>query len=120
LIKYTGKAELLLGRIFTKREQYQQAEEKIRAALTKLTEVGNPKQLCLTHTALAKLYTKMNRPDLEREQWQAANTVVQSTVDVLEDETLKKVFINAAPVQEILEKVFIKAAPGQEILENLK
>jgi len=47
----------------------------------------------------------MNRPDLEREQWQAANTVVQSTVDVLEDETLKKVFINAAPVQEILENL---------------
>ncbi len=43
------------------------------------------------------------RPDLKREQWQAAASVVKSTADDLEDKELRTTFINAKPVQEILE-----------------
>jgi hypothetical protein len=71
-------------------------------ALTKLEEVGNPKQLWLTHTALARLYDKMNRHDLEREQWQAAASIIKSTAEDLEDKELRTTFINADPVREIL------------------
>ncbi|KKL54526.1 hypothetical protein LCGC14_2264560, partial [marine sediment metagenome] len=101
--KYVGKAERLLGRTFTTRGAFDQAEEHMQTALAKLEEVGNPKQRWITHMALARLYKKMNRPDLEREQWQAARAVIQATADGLEDQDLRQIFINAAPVQEIME-----------------
>ena len=85
------------------RDAYDLAEAKLREALSKLKEVGNPKQLWITHTALAGLYEKMNRPDLEREQWQTAASVIKSTADDLEDEELRATFINAKPVKEILD-----------------
>jgi len=101
--KHTGKAERLLGHISTERGAYEIAEAKLRAALAKLEEVGNPKQIWLARTALARLYEKMNRSDLERQQWQAAKAVIKSTADGLDDETLRTTFINAAPVREIME-----------------
>jgi tetratricopeptide (TPR) repeat protein len=101
--KYIGRAERLSGQIMTERGAYDLAEAKLREALSKLEEVGNPKQLWITHTALARLYEKMNRPDLKREQWQTAASVVNSTADNLDDEELRTTFINAKPVQEILE-----------------
>jgi tetratricopeptide (TPR) repeat protein len=101
--KYIGRAERLLGRILTERGAYDQAESKLKAALPNLEKVGNPKQLWITHTALARLYEKMNRPDLEREHWQAAASVINSTADDLEDKELRTTFINAKPVQEILD-----------------
>jgi hypothetical protein len=87
----------------TERGAYDQAESKLKAALPNLEKVGNPKQLWITHTALARLYEKMNRPDLEREHWQAAASVINSTADDLEDKELRTTFINAKPVQEILD-----------------
>jgi tetratricopeptide (TPR) repeat protein len=101
--KYIGRAERLSGQILTERNAYDLAEAKLREALSKLKEVGNPKQLWITHTALAGLYEKMNRPDLEREQWQAAASVINSTADDLEDEELRTTFLNAKPVKEILD-----------------
>jgi hypothetical protein len=68
-----------------------------------LEEVGNPKQIWLARTALARLYEKMSRSDLEREQWQAAKAVIESTADGLDHEQLRTTFINAAPVREIME-----------------
>jgi tetratricopeptide (TPR) repeat protein len=101
--KYIGRAERLSGQILAEKGAYDLAEAKLKDALSKLEEVGNPKQLWITLTALARLYEKMNRPDLEREQWQTAFSVVNSTADDLEDEELQTTFINAEPVQEILE-----------------
>jgi len=101
--KYEGKAERLMGQILTAREAYDQAENHLRTALSKLEEVGNPKQLWITHTVLAQLYEKMTRPDLEREQWKAARAIVESTADGLNDEVLRTTFINAAPIREIIE-----------------
>jgi tetratricopeptide (TPR) repeat protein len=100
--KYIGRAERLSGQILAERGAIDLAEAKLRDALSKLEEVGNPKQLWITHTALARLYEKMNRQDLERNHWQAAASVVNSTADDLEDEELRATFINAKPVQEIL------------------
>ncbi|MBT4512643.1 MAG: AAA family ATPase, partial [Chloroflexi bacterium] len=102
-IKYIGRAERLFGEILTQRQAYDKAEERFKTALVKLTEFGNPKQLWITHTALAGLYQKMNRPDSERGQWQAAAAVVKTTADGLQDEALCKNFISSAQVQEILE-----------------
>jgi tetratricopeptide (TPR) repeat protein len=102
--KNVGKAERLFGQILIKRGGVDLAETKLTQALAKLEEVENPKQLWITHSALARLYKKMNRPDLERAQWQAAKAIVQATADGLEDQGLRQTFINAAPVQEIMEK----------------
>jgi class 3 adenylate cyclase/tetratricopeptide (TPR) repeat protein len=101
--KYMGRAERLLGRTLTERGAYDQADSKLKSALTNLEEVGNPKQLWLTHTALAKLHEKMNRHDLKQNHWQAAASVIKSTADDLEDKELRKTFINAKPVREILD-----------------
>jgi hypothetical protein len=87
----------------TERGAYDQAESKLKVALPNLEKVGNPKQLWITHKALARLYEKMNRRDLEREQWQAAASVVNSTADDLEDKELRTTFINAEPAREILD-----------------
>jgi tetratricopeptide (TPR) repeat protein len=101
--KYVGRAERLFGKIMTERGAYDQAEAKLKSALAKLEEVGNPKQLWMTNTALAQLYEKMKRTDLEREQWQMAKAIVESTADGLDDEELRTTFINAAPIREIME-----------------
>jgi class 3 adenylate cyclase/tetratricopeptide (TPR) repeat protein len=101
--KYIGRAERLSGRILAEKGAYDLAEAKLREALSKLEEVGNPKQLWITKTALARLYEKMKRPDLEREQWQTAASVIRSTADDLEDKELRTTFISAGPVREILE-----------------
>jgi tetratricopeptide (TPR) repeat protein len=101
--KYLGRAERLLGRTLTAKGAHDQAEEHLQTALIKLKEVSNPKQIWLTSTALARLYEKMNRHDLEREQWQMTRAIVESTADGLYDKTLRTTFINAAPIREIME-----------------
>jgi tetratricopeptide (TPR) repeat protein len=101
--KYTGRAERLFGQILTSRGAHDLAETKLKSALANLEEVGNPKQLWITHTALARLYKQMNRPDLERQQWQAAAAVVRSTANGLDDQALREMFLAAAPVREIAE-----------------
>jgi tetratricopeptide (TPR) repeat protein len=102
-LKHVGRAERLYGEVFIRKREYEQAEDKLKSALEKFEEVGNPKQLWITCIALARLYEIINRPDLEREQWQTAAAVVNSTADDLEDEELRTTFISAKPVQEILE-----------------
>ena len=101
--KYIAKSERLLGRILTVRGACDQAEVKLKEAVTKLEAVGNPKQLWITHTALARLYKRMKRPDLEREQWLAAAKVAESTADGLQEKSLRTTFVNAAPIREIME-----------------
>ena len=102
--KYMGRAERLFGQILAERGAHDLSEAKLMQALAKLEEVGNPKQIWLTHTALARLYEKMNRSDLEQKQWQAAASIIKSTADDLEDKELQATFINADPVREILDR----------------
>jgi class 3 adenylate cyclase/tetratricopeptide (TPR) repeat protein len=101
--KNIGKAERLFGQILTMRGAHDLAEAKLLAGLAKLEEVGNPKQIWMTHVALARLYEKMGRPDLERERWQAAHSIIASTANGLQDERLRDTFVNAAPIREIME-----------------
>ena len=103
--KYSGRAERLFGRTLIERGACDLAETKLMQALAKLEEVENPKQLWLTHIALAKLHEKMNRHDLERKHWQEAASIIKSTADDLEDKELRTTFIDAKPVREILENV---------------
>jgi class 3 adenylate cyclase/tetratricopeptide (TPR) repeat protein len=103
--KYIGKAERLNGEILLAKGAYDQAEGKFKKAVAKLEEVGNPKQLWMTYVALAQLYEKMKRSDLEREQWQKAAQIVTLTADELQDSNLKETFASAAPVRQILENV---------------
>jgi tetratricopeptide (TPR) repeat protein len=100
--KYVGKAERLLGQVLAERQAYDQAEARLKSGLNELEEVGNPKQLWLTRSGLARLYGKMGRPDLEREQWQAARAIVEATAAGLLDEKLRTTFLNAAPVRDII------------------
>jgi len=101
--KYLGRAERLLGQVLAERGAYDPAEAKLTAALTELEAVGNPKQRWITHTALARHYAKMGRPDREREQRQQAARVVQSTADGLRQGGLRDTFLQAAPVRDILD-----------------
>jgi class 3 adenylate cyclase/tetratricopeptide (TPR) repeat protein len=101
--KYVGKANRLLGKILTAKEQYNQAEASLYDAIEILGKVGNPKQIWMTMAAFAELYKKMKRSDLEREQWQKAAQIVTKTAEGLQDNKLKETFINASPVKAILE-----------------
>jgi tetratricopeptide (TPR) repeat protein len=101
--KYVGKAQRLLGQVMTQRGAYGHAEAHLQSALQELERVGNPKQLWITRTALARLYQAMNRADREREHWQAAAAIVRSTAEGLPDASLRHTFLDAAPVREILE-----------------
>jgi class 3 adenylate cyclase/tetratricopeptide (TPR) repeat protein len=100
--KFIGRAERLFGQILVNRGAYAPAEAKLRNALAKLEEVGNPKQLWMTHTAMARLYEKMNMSDRKREHWKAAAAIVETTAEGLQDEGLRSTFLNAGPIQEIL------------------
>ena len=100
--KYVGKAERLLGKILTEREQFDQAEAWLQDAIERLEEVGNPKQIWMTLDALAELYKKIKRSDLEREQWQKATQIVTNTAEGLKDRDLQKTFISAPPIRKIL------------------
>jgi hypothetical protein len=102
--KYVGKAHRQMGRIGTEKKAFGDAESHLRTALDILEEVGNSKQLWLTRTALARLYGKMDRTELEREQWQTAKAVVERTAAELVDQELRKTFLNAAPIRTILER----------------
>jgi class 3 adenylate cyclase/tetratricopeptide (TPR) repeat protein len=101
--KYAARAERLLGNTLIRREAHETAETMLRSALLRLEDVGNPKQIWTTHNSLARLYKKMNRHDLAREQWQASASVVQLTADGLQDKDLRGTFTNAAPVRQIME-----------------
>jgi tetratricopeptide (TPR) repeat protein len=102
--KYVGKAHRQMGRIGTEKKAFGDAESHLRTALDILEEVGNSKQLWLTRSALASLYGKMDRTELEREQWQTAKAVVERTAAELVDQELRKTFLNAAPIRTILER----------------
>ena len=101
--KNIAKAERLLGQILGKREAHSLAESKLSAALSKLEEVGNPKQLWITRVALARLYESLKRPDLEREQWKAAASIIRTTTQEISDQDLRRTFSNSAMVKEIME-----------------
>jgi class 3 adenylate cyclase/tetratricopeptide (TPR) repeat protein/ribosomal protein L40E len=102
--KYIGKAERVLGKVMTQRNAFDRSEEHLKTAFQYLDAVGNPKQLWKTRSAIAELYEKMNRPDLAREQWLAAASIIHGTADGLKEEALRKTFIEAVPVQAILKR----------------
>jgi tetratricopeptide (TPR) repeat protein len=101
--KYAGRAERLLGNTLVRRKADETAETRLRSALLRLEDVGNPKQIWTTHNSLASLYEKMNRHDLSREQWQAAASIIQSTADGLQEKDLRRTFTHAAPVRQMME-----------------
>ena len=100
--KNIAKAERLWGQILSQRNAYDLAEAKLKAALSKLKEIRNPKQIWITHVALARMFVKMKRSDLEREQWLAAAAEIQATADDLNDPRAQNLFVQATPVREIL------------------
>lgn len=100
---YLVKGWRLRGKIALARKQWDEAEDSIKRALNVAEAIGKPTQLWITHTALARLYEKMKRPDLQREQWNAATSIIKSTADDLQDEALRSTFLNAAIVREIMD-----------------
>jgi tetratricopeptide (TPR) repeat protein len=103
--KNVVKGWRLRGEIALLGKQSEEAEEWLQQALSLAQTVGNPTQLWKTHNSLARLYEKTKRQNLEREQWRAAATIVQSIADGLPDDELRETFINSAPVREIMEHV---------------
>jgi len=102
-LKYIGRGERLLGEVSTEKEAYGIAESHLESAIVRFKEVENPKQIWKTYTAFARLYKKMNRPDLELEQWQKAAKIVMETAESLQDASLKETFMSAAPIRRIFE-----------------
>ena len=111
--KHVGKAERLLGQIATEKGAHDLAKVKLGTALSKFEEVGNPKQLWITHSALARLYQMMSDTDEERNQWEAAAALVRSTADGLKDGELRSTFLDAAPIREIIKKANSTAGPSR-------
>jgi class 3 adenylate cyclase/tetratricopeptide (TPR) repeat protein len=102
--KYVGKAHRLLGRVMTERGAFDKAEDNLRSSLEILETVGNPKQIWISLSDLARLYERMNRSDLAREQWQAALAIAAGTAEGLQDDQLRRTFLSAAPIAEIMGK----------------
>jgi tetratricopeptide (TPR) repeat protein len=94
----------LRGQVFMEQGNPEEAEQELSGALEVAQSIGNPAQLWMTHSALARLYESKKRQELEREHWKAAATIIESTADGLQDKALRKTFINAAPVREIMER----------------
>lgn len=102
--KYIGRAERLLGRVLLQKKAYEQAEAKFKSALATLEKVENPKQRWITHADLARLYERKQRPDLKRQQWQAAARLVEFTGDSLKENKIRRTFLGAMPTREIVKQ----------------
>jgi tetratricopeptide (TPR) repeat protein len=97
------KGRRLRGQVFIAQRMVAEAEQELSSALEVALRVGNPTQLWVTHSALARMYESMKNQELEREHWKAAAAIIESTAGGLQDKSLRKTFINAAPVREIIE-----------------
>ncbi|MBT4643287.1 MAG: AAA family ATPase [Deltaproteobacteria bacterium] len=102
MMKFEGRYLRLLGEAQVVQNENDAAFSNFNNAIELLKEVGNPRQLWLAHLSLANFHQKSGRADLAREQFMAANAVVQSTADGLKDKSLRQSFIETPQVQEII------------------
>lgn len=103
-LKNIVKGRRLKGQVFLAQGMLAAAEQEFSRALKVALQVGNPTQLWMTYSALARMNEGMKRQELEQDNWKAAAVIVKSVTDRLQEEELRQTFIDAAPVQEIIKR----------------
>jgi tetratricopeptide (TPR) repeat protein len=89
-----GQALLALGR-------GEQAVAALSRALTVAREIGNPPQLWKTYQALGALYEWQADPGGARTAYRSAIEVIEEVAARLQDQELRRTFLQARPVQEL-------------------
>jgi len=102
--KFEGRFLRLLGEVQIKSNQRDAAIVNLKEALLIMKGVENPRQIWLAHASLAAAFATMNRVVEAREQWQSAASIIRATADGITDQGLRKIFLEAVPVQEILKR----------------
>jgi class 3 adenylate cyclase/tetratricopeptide (TPR) repeat protein len=101
LTKRLGGFLRLLGEVQMKRREPGKAIETLNKSVEILKKVGNHRQLWTAHTSLASAYERKGKGSEAREQWQVAKGTAEGTAQGIEDETLKKDFLDTEPIREI-------------------
>jgi tetratricopeptide (TPR) repeat protein len=87
--KYLIKGWRLQGEIAFARRQRGEAEGWLRQALALAQTVGNPTQLWKTHLALGRLHAETQRPEPERQEYDAAHEVIDRLRESLQEPGLR-------------------------------
>jgi hypothetical protein len=70
-------------------------------ALTVAQEIGNPPQLWKTYQALGELYAWQADPGGARAAYRSAMEVIEGVAARLQNQELRRTFLQARPVQEL-------------------
>jgi tetratricopeptide (TPR) repeat protein len=95
----------LQGQAYCAQGKLAEAEAVLQKALALAKEVGNPPQLWKTYQALGEVYEKQGATDQARSAYANAIEVIEEVASRLQDQEIKRVFLEAQPVQEIREKM---------------
>jgi class 3 adenylate cyclase/tetratricopeptide (TPR) repeat protein len=95
----------LQGQAYCMQGKLADAEAVLQKALALAKEVGNPPQLWKTYQALGELYEKQGATVQARSAYANAIEVIEGVANRLQDQELKRTFLEAKPVQEIRRKV---------------
>jgi tetratricopeptide (TPR) repeat protein len=99
------RAWRLRSHILSARGQIEDAQTELNRALTQARQLGNPRQLWLTHQALGNLLRKQGKDRDARAEFQTALRVVHGIAEGLTDAALKEGYLDSEPIQELFSQV---------------
>jgi tetratricopeptide (TPR) repeat protein len=98
------KARRLRGQVLVAEGKPDEAERELLIAVDVAKEIGNPRQLWLTLTALGDVLSAAGKSDDGRHAYGEAKAVIDSIADKLTDDRLRETFLSSKQVEEITAK----------------
>lgn len=95
----------LQGQAYCAQGRLAEAEAVLQKALALAKEVGNPPQLWKTAQAICELYEKQGHTDRAQSAYASTLEVTDGVASRLQDQEIKRTFLEAKPVQEIQNKI---------------
>jgi adenylate cyclase len=102
--KYLARGWRQKGEIAVARQEWEEAEEALRKALSFAKRIGNPTQLWKTHLALGQLYHDTRRIDAARSSFAAARKVIDGIGQSLQTPELKQGFERSPLIRAVVEQ----------------
>jgi tetratricopeptide (TPR) repeat protein len=99
------KINRLIGEIYIKKRDLVKAEQRLNEALANAKEVDNPPQLWRTYSALGQLKEAQGLNREAKKQYREALQVIENVSSNLEDEKIRKIFLNSDSIIKIRDSV---------------
>jgi DNA-binding SARP family transcriptional activator/lipopolysaccharide biosynthesis regulator YciM len=107
--KNQARAHLLLGEIALAKGEATQATSFLHQAIDLAQAVDNPRLLWQSLEALARAKSAQGQQQAAAEAGARAAEVIQAIATGLQDEALRRLFLNAGPVQRVLQQVIARS-----------